>query len=65
MPCQDSPPGYNVTVRPCRSGQKGSCLECFYINRGSFKKVPAGELATKLEENPSLRDKLLGLSQWN
>ncbi|CAK9065706.1 Uncharacterized protein SCF082_LOCUS34156 [Durusdinium trenchii] len=48
-------------VTPCRDSTKGECTRCFYIRRGSFKKLKVAELRKALLKSKSLKDKFRGL----
>lgn len=58
---EDAVDGAAMTVTPCKGVNKGECLRCFYIRRGSFKNVESGMLRGLLKKNANLRDKLLGI----
>ena len=40
---------------------QGECLRCYYILRGSFRKIDAGMMRKLLRQHASLKDKFLGL----
>jgi len=50
-----------VTVTPSKAGQRSDCLKCHYIHRGSFKEETLNSLVAKVEQNPPLADKCLGM----
>ncbi|CAK9064266.1 unnamed protein product [Durusdinium trenchii] len=57
----DAVDGAAMTVTPCKGVNKGECLRCFYICRGSFKNVESGMLRGLLKKNANLRDKFRSL----
>ncbi|CAK9064045.1 unnamed protein product, partial [Durusdinium trenchii] len=57
----DAVDGAAMTVTPCKGVNKGECLRCFYIRRGSFKNVESGMLRGLLKKNANLRDKFRSL----
>ena len=59
---QDAVPGTSLMVTPCRDSTKGECTRCFYIRRGSFKKLKVAELRKALLKSKSLKDKFLSVN---
>lgn len=58
---QDAPSGYVLKVVCYKPGEdKGLCLKCFYIKRGSFPTCHAQELVELLRKPGALRDKWPG-----
>ena len=62
---QDAVPGSALTVTACKANNKGECHRCFYIRRGSFRKLSAGQLRALLKKHPSLREKFFGTIQFD
>lgn len=60
---QDLPEGSSclTQVTASRAGQNGSCLQCLYIHRGSFKQIALPSLVLQLNEHPQLKEKLPGI----
>ena len=58
---QDCPPGHSLVVSTAKNDNKGTCLKCYYIKRGSFQALKMNELVEMLRTNAPLKDKLLAL----
>ncbi|CAE7796920.1 unnamed protein product [Symbiodinium sp. CCMP2456] len=58
---EDAPSGHVLIVMSSKGDNKLLCLKCFYVKRGSFKKLSIREFVAVLRMIPSLNDKFLNL----
>ena len=60
---QDAPPGHSLRVSTAKNDNKGLCLKCYYIKRGSFGSLKTGELVDLIKSTPALKDKRSGFNR--
>ncbi|CAE7402196.1 unnamed protein product [Symbiodinium sp. CCMP2592] len=58
---EDAPAGHVLLVVSSKGDNKLLCLKCFYVKRGSFKRLSVREFIAILRMMPSLNDKFINL----